>query len=88
MSLMLDDISFSTPQARRTSYSATWGTCSYHIHYMPPSLSNILLAGPHDVWDPGPDMRDLAQHPSYLAMVEADQGLVGRRPSHACQKPS
>ena len=88
MSLMLDDINISTPQPRRPSYSVTWGTCSYYIYYMPPSIINILLAGPHDVWDPGHDMRDLAQHPSYLAMVEADQGLVGRRPSHACQKAS
>ena len=55
---------------------------------MPPSTINILLVGPHDVKDPGHDMRDLAQHPSYLAVVESDQGLVGRRPFHACQKAS
>lgn len=55
---------------------------------MLPSIINTILVGPNNVWDSGHDMRDLVRHPSYLAMVEADQDLVGMRPSHARQKIS
>ncbi|XP_061993278.1 uncharacterized protein LOC133711128 [Rosa rugosa] len=63
-------------------------SCTYHIYYIPPSIINDLIGGPHDMASPAYGMHPVGRHPSYFVMVEIGRYLVGRPPSHAPQEAS